>query len=344
MMLEEAILQLLRSAGYSPIEKAGHDPTLRVGSAGMEMIGRGAWHQADAIADFCIVPPFAHQPRLIIEAKCYSPEYPVGLSIIRNAVGVLKDVSEIWITSSASDKSTNKNRYHYQYSVFSASGYTSDAEQYAFAQDIYLITYQKSKYISNVIDSIRSLNYQDFSASAWNSIDIDMKLLRQALRGNIKDSNRPITLNIPQTARDKILDFINAVHRLPWTIFAVIGNRFPLHLIPAQDTTINQIKELHRIKIKWDAQGWYILDSESDRYLFSFDLPPKLFNLYADSGVLTATKALYLKSEMLNHFQAFVIEDFRIRVITFQIDEGWINEVRTRLEEMPPVANNELGE
>ncbi len=37
MLLEEAVLHLLRSSGYIPVLKAGTDPTLHDGSAGLEI-------------------------------------------------------------------------------------------------------------------------------------------------------------------------------------------------------------------------------------------------------------------------------------------------------------------
>ncbi len=36
MLLEEAVLQLLRTAGYTVVEKAGGDPTLHDGHSGLE--------------------------------------------------------------------------------------------------------------------------------------------------------------------------------------------------------------------------------------------------------------------------------------------------------------------
>src|SRR5258708_39702041 len=93
-LLEEAILFLLRTSGYEPVLSVGQDPTLQPGASGMEVRGRGAAHQIDAIADFMVPPPFTHPQRLLLEAKFYSSK--VQVPAIRNAVGVLKDISEGW--------------------------------------------------------------------------------------------------------------------------------------------------------------------------------------------------------------------------------------------------------
>src|SRR5262245_13942324 len=106
--------------GYKTVERAGSDPTLHDGPAGLVVLGRGGRHQIDAVADFSITPAFSYPQRLLLEAKCYSDKYPVGLEITRNAVGVLKDSCEYWVPGV--DGFPAKARYHYQYALFSASG------------------------------------------------------------------------------------------------------------------------------------------------------------------------------------------------------------------------------
>ena len=63
MLLEEAILYILSKTGYSPIFKKNGDPSLNDGSSGLEVLGRGARHQIDAVADFLYTPPFCNQQR-----------------------------------------------------------------------------------------------------------------------------------------------------------------------------------------------------------------------------------------------------------------------------------------
>src|SRR2546423_13490129 len=94
MLLEEVVLFLLRASGYSTIERAGGDATLRDGHSGLEVCGRGGFHQIDAIADFRLGQPFGHPQRLLVEAKMVRNR--VGLPVLRNALGVLMDVAEFW--------------------------------------------------------------------------------------------------------------------------------------------------------------------------------------------------------------------------------------------------------
>jgi len=96
MLLEEAVLRLLQSGGYTTVTQLGTDPTLEDGPAGLRVKGRGTSHQIDAIADSRIHHPFSHPQRLLVEAKCFAPSKKIDLEIVRGVVGVLKDVGEYW--------------------------------------------------------------------------------------------------------------------------------------------------------------------------------------------------------------------------------------------------------
>ena len=154
MLLEEALLYLLRNSGYITITEEGIDPTLHSGPAGLKVRGRGTDHQIDAIADFLVSPPFSYPQRLLVEAKCYTQNKRVGVDVIRNAVGVRKDIEEYWVPEPRDHQISMKQRYHYQYGIFSASGYTSDAIHYAFAHDINLLVLENSRFIRPIVNSI----------------------------------------------------------------------------------------------------------------------------------------------------------------------------------------------
>lgn len=335
MLLEEAALQLLRTAGYTPVERAGSDPTLLDGHSGLEILGRGGKHQTDAVADFRITPPFSHPQRLIIEAKCYLPVHPVGLSIVRNAVGVLKDVSEWWVPPVGPNGIATTGRYHYQYAILSASGYTLDAERYAFAHDIYLIPYERSRFIVPVVQAIRQLTHVDFGAQEWNAIDVNMRNLRRAIRNAIRGRSYTDFIQLPNAVTVAVDRFVEALSQIRGTLLAVAGRRFPIHLIPAPDIQLSRLREHYRVRIRWDDQSWYLTDAHNGRQLFSFDLPLGLFSLYAEHGNLTESRALDLKSEMLSRLEAVLTLEEETRLIAFELDREWIARVRERIRQLP---------
>lgn len=190
MLLEEALLQLLESTGYLTILSRGVDPTLYDGPAGLKVRGRGSDHQIDAISDFQAPPPFSHPQRLLVEAKCFDPGVRVGLRIVREAVGILKDVSEFWMVAGGA---IPKQRYHYQYAVFSATGYTQEAQRFAFAQDIYLIPLAASRFLEPVLQALRSVRPAAVDDAGNSNIEVDSA--RASQRGgssHMKQTDAPV--------------------------------------------------------------------------------------------------------------------------------------------------------
>lgn len=329
MLLEEALLHLLRGSGYRTVESVNNDETLKAGAAGLLVKGRGGNHQIDAIADFLVSQPFSHPQRLLVEAKCYSNK--VRLPVVRNAVGVLKDVNEFWVPESYNVPA--KRRYHYQYALFSASGYTKDSERYAFAQDINLIPLANSRFLSPVLDAIRNFSEQDFGTAPEDNIGLRMSLLRQAIRNKLKNddysegdnfSDRPLL-------RERFDRFVMACHQINYAIIATLRGGFPVFLVPNPEVSVDSLHSSLDVRIFWDSAGWYLRDRNGNE-LFSFDLPPALFLLYAQEGILSRRRALDLKEQAMSEFQAICTRRGEVRIITFHLDEGWLVDVRERLE------------
>lgn len=138
-VLEEVLARLLQENGYTLLVRASQDhDALRDGRHGLLVRGRGTDHQADALGELLIPAPFSLPVRLFAEAKFRSD--PVGISDVRNALGVLNDVNEHYATEAMRD--FPMRRYQYRYALFSASGFTPDAQKYALAHQISLIDLQ----------------------------------------------------------------------------------------------------------------------------------------------------------------------------------------------------------
>ena len=135
-LLEECLAWLLRGAGYRLLVSVEDDPVELV-AQGQELRvrGRGTSHQADVLGELAFTPAFSLPVRLFLEAKYYST--PCRLPVVRNAHGVVDDVNENFVTRPSPHRP--QRRYQYAYSLFSASGFTAEAEQYALAHQISLI-------------------------------------------------------------------------------------------------------------------------------------------------------------------------------------------------------------
>ena len=138
-VLEELLARLLQSSGFDLLVDESQDrAALTSGINGLRIRGRGANHQVDVLGQLRIRIPFTHPLRLFVEAKYRSS--PSGLADVRNALGVLNDVNEHY--SVAKSKRDRYVRYQYRYALFSARGFTLDAQQYAITQQISLIDLQ----------------------------------------------------------------------------------------------------------------------------------------------------------------------------------------------------------
>lgn len=138
-VLEEILARLLRDNGYQLLVRKSDDPaTLEDGAHGLLVRGRGASHQADALGELQIPTPFSLPLRLFAEAKFR--DRPVDITAVRNAAGLLADINEYHPSEGKPDFPLR--RYHYRYTLFSTSGFTPDAQQYAVAHQISLVDLQ----------------------------------------------------------------------------------------------------------------------------------------------------------------------------------------------------------
>jgi hypothetical protein len=331
MLLEEAVLHLLRRSGYRTVDAPGADPTLCNVGAGLAVRGRGCEHQIDALADFVVHQPFSNPQRLMVEAKCYGSHYKVGIEVVRNAIGVLKDTSEFWIAGPG--PIAGRSRYHYQYAVFSASEFTAGAQRFAFAQDVYLFPLDRSRFFRPILDAIRQIVPVGLVPGRRLLIGNPRQLsefrsfVRAVLRREVAAPEYPAFLG--ENGLD-VGPLVAACRQLNFALVAVLGGRFPVLLSPSLAVQNRILEDQTRVRIFWNEEGWYLMDGNNE-VLFSFDLPDELFELYAEEGFLAPGRALDLKQQMMSTFQAVETVDGRARLISFTLDHDWIAAIRRRI-------------
>lgn len=321
LLLEEAILYILSRSGYVPIFNAGADVTLFDGRSGLEVRGRGAWHQIDAIADFSLVPPFSNPQRLLLEAKFRNSK--TGIEIIRNATGVHKDVSENWVVDPATGgETTARKRYHYLYAVFSKEPFTKPAQDYAYAQDIYLLPLKRSAYFQPIIEAIDNVSFDgEYKPS--------LKDVRKYMRSQLLDIYEDMPI-VDNQYLDGLREFINVCHHEGHGFMTMFDGRFPVFLSAEQSLDELDIRPVNRVRIRVRDGNWFIED-RNGRRLFSFDLPEEVFKKYEESGSLTRRSLVRIKQELMSDFYAYQVRDGRIRLIQFVIDQRWFDQVKDNL-------------
>ena len=142
-LLEEALAWLLRSSAYELLVSADQDPAeLEPHGNELRVRGRGTTHQVDVLGEFAYTPAFSLPIRLFLEAKFYST--PCGLGVVRNALGVIQDVNQNYKTDAHSSRP--RRRFQYCYALFSTSGFSKEAQDYALAHQISLIDLSSASY------------------------------------------------------------------------------------------------------------------------------------------------------------------------------------------------------
>lgn len=137
-VLEELLARLLQDNGYRLLVAEDQDPeALKNSGKGLLVRGRGTTHQVDVLGELDLPLPFSLPLRLFVEAKHRKER--TGVENVRNAYGTIRDVNEHYGTRTPGARRIPMKRYQYQYALFSASGFTRPAQEYALAQQISLI-------------------------------------------------------------------------------------------------------------------------------------------------------------------------------------------------------------
>lgn len=337
-LLEEAVLYLLEKFGYKTIEAAAahHDESIRVSHSGLEVRGRGSWHQIDAIASFMSSPAFMYPLRLMVEAKCYQKHRPVGIEIVRNAVGVLKDISENYFSISRDGGDVQVPRFNYHSAIFSTSGYTSGAISYAIAHQVFLIQYERVPAIEPLVDAVMQFDENCVTGLGSNSISEVRKRYRSAIRDQVYE------MDMPRFISRRGIELINgtlvdSLARIQGSYFGMLQGRWPLHLLTS--------KPLPPIAFMSDSVRCHVTGRETGEWKFTpaefrehedgwfeleFNLPEGIASLVAENWRDREAVA-NIKQQ---HF-SYIDLSGRIgniqRSVRLELDQEWIHDYLERL-------------
>jgi len=152
-IFETVVKKLLQKNEYAPCKVDNE----QVDNRG-RVRGRGEWHQIDALGRWKFTLPFVYPIRLLCEAKCWNN--PVGLSVVRNFVGVVKDIAENYFVEDGQDLDRRmfSKRYTDCGAIFSVGGFTKPAQRYAYAQGVFLVSYENNPIINEIRQNVESLS------------------------------------------------------------------------------------------------------------------------------------------------------------------------------------------
>lgn len=282
-LLEELVLKLLQMVGYRVIDIPDAAEGTRGGGAGLELRGRGEWHQIDALAAFDRTPAFMYPLRLMVEAKCYQKKTPVGIGVVRNAVGVLKDIDENFFSFRLEGDTQNESargaRFNYRAAIFSSSGYTKPALRYALAHQVYLIQYKDVSLMGPVINGLLALRKAHLRETA--SIATLRRSLREALNGNLDSLGLGFTESGHSHIERRVIGPFNKIGA---SYFGVLQGTWPMQLLGSRPLPAMVFSETDEIDCRLYGMGanrWSFvpddIDRNSDNYFrLEFDLPGEI--------------------------------------------------------------------
>ena len=157
-----------------------------------------------------------------------------------------------------------------------------------------------------------------------------MRKLREKIREGLRNGRLMYHQDELETMQwINLAPFIEACSALNYVLLGVLGGQFPILLAPSQRIRHGDIPDHMFVRIFWDENGWQLKDQQGSE-LFSFDLPYELFELYAEEGTLTREGALNLKEEFMSLFQAIRTDGNHARIINFELDHNWLEQIRSR--------------
>lgn len=344
VLLEELVLYLLCLVGYR-IVKPGEEGT-KLGHSGLEVRGRGEWHQIDALAAFDKTPAFMYPLRLMVEAKCYARGNRVGIEVARNAVGVLKDISENYFTyavPTGGGSEIQVPRFNYHAAIFSTSGYSSGTQRYAIAHQIFLIQYQRIRLLQPIIDALLDLKDVHLSNSTLSTSERQVSAdLRAEIRGMI-EARGDVQWNDDSSFTSAGIDHIRENIVAPLlgirgSYFGMLQGKWPMHLL--SPTPLPAVAFADRDEIPCRVYG-----RESDRWSFSpvnvQEGDPRWFRLEFDipEEVLEFVKEARRNPEALAEVkqQQFSYLDLAGRIgdvqrqVRLRLDEEWLEAYLQRI-------------
>lgn len=327
MLLEEAILYILSKTGYTPIFNKNGDSSLNNGNSGLEVLGRGANHQIDAVADFQYTPPFCNQQRLLIEAKF--KEKKTGIGIVRNATGVHKDVSEYWVVDNTTNPGIAKKRYHYLYAIFSKEPFTKPAQDFAYAQDIFLLPLKRNTFLKPIIEAIDNISCDGLSEKP--RLSTVRKYVRNRLFEDISfygvDNTYEDETDVVRALLGSSLNnFVKACRKRGFGSITMFDGKFPVFLSASRGLDTFVFEKENHVRIKVSNKGW-IIESQNGTDLFTFDLPEEIFEKYKKSGALSKKNLLNIKENHMSEFYVFISQNGDLKIIKFKLDQLWFKSV-----------------
>ena len=330
-LLEIVLSKLIEINGYEVIRvEDGNEIVNR--SNGLNLKGRGGFHQFDTLGRFKITPPFVYPLRLFVEAKFYSPGSKVGIDRVRMGVGILEDVNTNYSTVDMPDDQLAVEKYQYHYAVFSTSGFTKSAQRFAIAHKIHLIDLSGDEY-KEIIELIEEIVEQLDNISSWGNDSITTELFT-----NFKEIFNDCIINGFETPNNYVVELITLLRQRIDDKCIYLATINSPHIIPLlSNRRFNEelIEFPHqKVALTWqnnDPTRWSLIAGSNPDIRIEFTLPELLLRyMLSDVGSIEDL-AWIIKQQKIGKF-VFIAYLDRVNptLCTLTVDREYIDEILER--------------
>ena len=167
-LFERFCRMLFEDAGFNVLNNDGIKVRYRGRSNNIiDMCGRGTWHQIDLPYEFQYPVPFVNPIRVIGEVKHFKSE--ISKAYIRSFIGVVKDISENYITSNVMHHNDLVQRTLDQAVYVSKSAFQLEAQKLANAHNVKLITIDSNPIFQRLFESFGRLRFPFYNGSMYHT-------------------------------------------------------------------------------------------------------------------------------------------------------------------------------
>lgn len=335
-LLEIVIAKLLFENGFLEVNQEIPE-RVRITRVGfVEFKGRGGWHQIDCPFDYKNHLPFINPIRLMAEVKFFKTR--IQKNIIRESIGALKDIQENYYANNLVD--IRKNRYTELGVIFSASGFSDEAEMLAFAHNIKTISYNNVPLMKEITDQLEFMEERFFRCSycisKGNQSDF-IGQFKQLLNVNVDDNNNLLItfirrFNIPEGLNNALRDLNVAIRVIRSNFIAntsggalihfVSENNFPDELFITSDT--QRVQVYYEQLPNNSKRFWMVFSEDNQRRRFYFNPPESL----AEAAFWGGETVLDEKERYFRTIHISIRIENVSRNIVLALDTDWLNRAR----------------
>ena len=286
----------------------------------------------DALVTYDFTPAFIYPLRMIGEAK--ADDTKVGIDVIRNADGVVKEVNENYFTHKSTQGQEYKiRRFNYAYAVFSLNGFSKNAQRYAIAHQIFLIQYYYTPLFNRIRELLTQINKQNSQVYFRNLDSFNFWNFRKKMKEFLKTGEDTILGDYMTGDGAHLMhELRNELENIGGSYFGLLNGEYPIHILserPIQRVGEDTIRaEVYVTRSGLEQDNMYVEIKFGNNRLF-FELPEDIARIFSE--VWGKKRGV---ANLKRKYVSFITLSGKIdgirRNIIIELDKDWLEEYLRR--------------